>query len=68
MMKLVVQTNIITYTTNLEYAGDIIEKHILDMVGKKIQSNIVFSNAGWREIESIHVALMETNAIVYIGI
>ena len=52
-------TNIITYTTNLEYAGDIIEKHILDMVGKKIQNNIVFSNAGWTEIKSIHVALME---------
>ncbi len=52
-------TNIITYTTNLEHAGDIIEKNILPNIEKKMSYNILFSSAGWKEIQSIHGVLME---------
>ena len=52
-------TNIITYTANLEHIGDIIEKNILTMVEKKIRGNVMFSKAGWKEIQSIHTVLME---------
>lgn len=51
-------TNTITYTTNLEHVGDIIERNLIDIANKKVQNNVSFTKEGWRDIEKIHNLVM----------
>lgn len=45
---------IISFATNLEAAGDTIEKSLADVAEKKIGNNSTFSDEGWKEIKKIH--------------
>jgi len=45
--------DLITLTTNLEHVGDIIDKNLMDLAGKKVRYNLKFSDEGWKEIETI---------------
>ena len=45
---------ILSFTTNLEHIGDIIDKNLLELAGKKIRKQLRFSDEGWREIEALH--------------
>jgi phosphate:Na+ symporter len=51
-------TDIIQFTINMEHAGDIIERVLLDIAEKKIQHNLSFSDAGMVEIEEMHRHLL----------
>jgi len=46
-------TNILTFTTDLEHIGDIVE-NLMDMAAKKIKRNMHFSKDGFGEIIAIH--------------
>ena len=46
-------TNILTFTTDLEHIGDIIE-NLMDIASKKIKRRMHFSPDGLREIEELH--------------
>ncbi len=50
--------DIISFTINMEHAGDIIERMLLDVAEKKIQHGLSFSEAGMREIEDLHLRLL----------
>jgi phosphate:Na+ symporter len=51
--------DIITFTTNLEHVGDIIDKNLMELANKKIRNKLQFSAAGFREICDMHARLME---------
>lgn len=45
---------ILTFATNLEHIGDIIDKSLVEMAKKKIKYRERFSNEGWEEIKDFH--------------
>jgi len=52
--------DIITFTTNLEHVGDIVEKNLMDVAEKKTRNQHNFSDAGLEELRQMHAMLMET--------
>lgn len=51
---------IITFTTNLEHVGDIIDKNLMELAAKKIKGKLSFSEQGLAELADVHAMLMET--------
>jgi phosphate:Na+ symporter len=45
---------IMTFATNLEHIGDIIDKSLVEMAKKKVKYHERFSNDGWGEIKDFH--------------
>ena len=52
-------TDIISLTINLEHAGDIIERIVLDIETKKIADRLAFSPDGLQEINDLHRRLID---------
>lgn len=50
---------VLTFSTNLEHAGDIIDKSLLDMAEKKVRKQDSFSKQGFEEIREIHMMVIE---------
>jgi len=50
--------DIIQFTINMEHAGDIIERILIDLADKKIRHDLQFSAAGNAEIEDLHSRLV----------
>jgi phosphate:Na+ symporter len=50
---------IITFATNLEHIGDIIDKSLMELAKKKIKSKERFSDEGWEEIKNFHNQIVE---------
>jgi phosphate:Na+ symporter len=46
--------DLITFTTNLEHIGDIVDKNLMELAAKKVKYKLKFSPEGSREIEFIH--------------
>jgi phosphate:Na+ symporter len=51
-------TAILTFTTNLEHIGDIIDKNLMELAAKKIKNRYSFSPSGMAEIEELHAEVM----------
>ena len=51
---------VLTFSTNLEHAGDVIDKNLMPLALKKIKRQIDFSEEGMKEIEHIHHLIMES--------
>jgi phosphate:Na+ symporter len=51
---------VLTFSTNLEHAGDVIDKNLMPLALKKIKRQIDFSEEGMKEIEHIHHLVMES--------
>jgi len=51
---------IISFTTNLENAGDVIDRSLLGTISKKIKSRRDFSKEGFAELEEMYDYLLET--------
>ena len=45
---------LITFTTNLEHVGDIIDNSLLPSAQKKIKRRLEFSDEGWEELAGMH--------------
>lgn len=45
---------ILTFTTNLEHIGDIIDKNLLELAAKKIKDGTSFSTDGMAELQAMH--------------
>ena len=61
---------ILSFTTNLEHVGDIIDKNLMELAAKKQRAKITLSEVGMREIEAFHedvVANMELALNVFIS-
>jgi phosphate:Na+ symporter len=50
--------DIIQFTINMEHAGDIIERILINLADKKIRHDLDFSVAGMAEIEDLHARLL----------
>jgi phosphate:Na+ symporter len=46
--------DLITFTTNLEHIGDIVDKNLMELAAKKVKYKLKFSPEGAEEIEGIH--------------
>ncbi len=50
---------ILSFTTNLEHIGDIVDKNLMELAAKKIKNNYVFSAEGLEEIKKFHALVMD---------
>lgn len=51
---------ILTFATNLEHAGDVIDRNLMPMALKKIKKQTHFSEQGFEDIKHIHDLVMES--------
>ncbi len=51
---------ILTFSTNIEHVGDVIDKNLMPLAQKKLKNQYNFSEAGFREIEHIHKLVLES--------
>jgi phosphate:Na+ symporter len=51
--------DILSFTTNLEHIGDIIDKNLMDLAAKKIKNRWTFSTEGTTELRAFHARLMD---------
>jgi phosphate:Na+ symporter len=51
---------ILTFTTNLEHIGDIIDKNLMELAAKKIRKRASFSPEGLDEIRAFHARIEDT--------
>jgi phosphate:Na+ symporter len=56
---------IITFTTNLEHVGDIIDKNLMVLAAKKIKNRYTFSNEGLDEIRKFHARVMDNMRLAF---
>lgn len=50
---------ILTFTTNLEHIGDIIDKNLMELAAKKIKNRYAFSAEGMAELRAFHARVLE---------
>jgi phosphate:Na+ symporter len=50
---------ILSLTTNLEHIGDIIDKNLMELAGKKIKNRLAFSAEGLAELKAFHGRVAE---------
>ncbi len=50
---------ILTFTTNLEHVGDIIDKNLMELAAKKIRNRLAFSPEGLDELTAFHARVAE---------
>jgi phosphate:Na+ symporter len=55
--------DVITFTTNLEHVGDIVDKNLMELAQKKIRNHLKFSHEGLAEICAMHKRLMDNFAL-----
>lgn len=51
---------VLTFSTNIEHAGDVIDKNLMPLGMKKIKRQINFSDEGLKEISQIHRMVMDS--------
>jgi len=51
---------ILTFSTNMEHIGDILDKSLMDLAMKKIRNQDTFSRQGFAEIADLHGRVMES--------
>ncbi len=50
---------ILTFTTNLEHVGDIVDKNLMELAAKKIRNGYAFSAEGLAELKQFHGRVIE---------
>lgn len=50
---------VLSFTTNLEHIGDIIDKNLMDLAAKKIKKRASFSEQGLDELKAFHARILE---------
>jgi phosphate:Na+ symporter len=53
------ELEILAFTNNMENIGDVIDKNLMELAGKKINENLSFSDDGIREILELHTKVVE---------
>ena len=56
---------ILTFTTNLEHVGDIIDKNLMELAAKKIKNHYAFSSEGLDDIRRIHGRVMDNMRLAF---
>jgi phosphate:Na+ symporter len=55
----------LTFTTNLEHVGDIIDKNLMELAAKKIKNQYAFSPEGQADICRIHARVMDNMRLAF---
>lgn len=50
---------VLSFTTNLEHVGDIIDKNLMELAAKKTKGRINFSDEGQAELEAFHERILQ---------
>lgn len=50
---------VLSFTTNLEHIGDIIDKNLMDLAAKKIKKRANFSEQGLKELKAFHARILD---------
>jgi phosphate:Na+ symporter len=58
-------TEIIAFAINLEHIGDIIDKNLMELAGKKIKHKYGFSKDGAAELEAFHKRIIENLKLAF---
>jgi phosphate:Na+ symporter len=56
---------ILTFTTNLEHVGDIVDKNLMELAGKQIKKQYAFSAEGLEDICRIHARVMDNVRLAF---
>jgi phosphate:Na+ symporter len=56
---------ILTFATNLEHMGDIIDKNLMDLAQKKIKNKLQFSKEGLADITEFHAQVLENLRLAF---
>jgi phosphate:Na+ symporter len=56
---------ILTFTTNLEHIGDIVDKNLMELAAKKIRHRFTFSAEGIEDIRGFHARMMESLKLAF---
>lgn len=51
---------ILTFTTNFEHIGDIIDRNLMELAAKKMKGSLRFSAEGFAEIEAFHGRIVQS--------
>jgi phosphate:Na+ symporter len=57
--------DILTFTTNLEHVGDIIDKNLMELAAKKIRNRLTFSAEGQGELRAFHARVAENMKLAF---
>lgn len=49
-----------TFTTNLEHVGDIVDNNLMDLAEKKHRNQVQFSQSGMEELRTMHARVVDT--------
>ena len=55
----------LTFTTNLEHIGDIVDKNLMELAEKRIKHNYAFSNEGLDDIRKFHAQIMDSLQLAF---
>jgi phosphate:Na+ symporter len=56
---------ILTFTTNLEHIGDIVDKNLMELAAKKIKTRSTFSPEGLADIRRFHARVMDNARLAF---
>jgi phosphate:Na+ symporter len=56
---------ILTFTTNLEHVGDIIDKNLMELAAKKIKHRYAFSREGFEDLRQFHGRVMDNMRLAF---
>lgn len=56
---------ILTFATNLEHVGDIIDKNLMELAQKKIKNKVRFSKEGFDDISDFHAHVLENLRLAF---
>jgi phosphate:Na+ symporter len=57
--------DILTFVTNLEHVGDIIDKNLMELAAKKTKNRLSFSAQGLAELRAFHQLVMDNLRLAY---
>ena len=57
--------DILTFVTNLEHVGDIIDKNLMELAAKKIKNRLTFSSEGMDELRAFHGLVMDNLKLAF---
>jgi len=56
---------LLTFTTNLEHIGDIVDRNLMELAAKKIKGGLRFSDEGFAEIETFHRRIVDNLQLAF---
>lgn len=56
---------ILSFVTNLEHVGDIVDKNLMELASKKIRNRVAFSAEGLEELKAFHARVLDNLQLAF---